>query len=86
MGEGGGYHIGFPGLYEVIAQPVLRGVADVLEPIAEALLDAFLSGRTIDLRRHLAWSGTPFAVDLTPTEIVITARDIRLAAALGLHV
>jgi hypothetical protein len=73
-------------LYEVVARLVLRGVADVLEPVAETLLDAFLSGSTIDLRRHLAWSGTPFAVDLTPTEIVITARDIRVAAALGLHV
>jgi hypothetical protein len=73
-------------LYEVIARLVLRGVADILEPVAESLLDAFLSGKTIDLRRKLDWNGMPFSADLTPTQLAITAREIRIAAALGLHV
>lgn len=70
---------------DLIGRLVLRAVDELIEPWTQTLLEQFVQGRGIDLRRRFDWPGTPFKIDLWPSVIDITPRRLLIGADLRLH-
>ncbi|MEX3943307.1 hypothetical protein AB4Y44_27910 [Paraburkholderia sp. BR10937] len=72
-------------LYQCLASVLIRSVADVLEPWADAMLADFLNGKGISLKRSVSWDGTPFKFDFSPSFVNVSAPEISFGVALNLH-
>ncbi|HYD05913.1 MAG TPA: hypothetical protein VEC60_09310 [Reyranella sp.] len=72
-------------LYQIVAHILLRAFADILEPWAADKLEAFLEGQSIDLRRQIAWQGTPLRLDLAPAHIEAAPTGVLVGLALNIH-
>lgn len=71
--------------YELVGRLILRAVDETLEEWTEPLLQKWISGLGIDLRRHFSIKGTPLSVDLVPTGLEITLTTVAIDAQIDVH-